>query len=70
MSPHHSDQISGKSEVNWIVFCVTISKVLSESVSEWQGHLLSCSGQLKSNSKKILIYSGTFPPQYLYEPPR
>ena len=34
MSPHHSDQISGKSEVNWIVFCVTISKVLSESVSE------------------------------------
>ena len=52
MSPHHSDQISGKSEVNWIVFCITISKVLSEWVSEWvsewQGHLLSCSGQLKT----------------------
>ena len=52
MSPHHSDQISEKSEVNWIVFCITISKVLSEWVSEWvsewQGHLLSCSGQLKT----------------------
>ena len=34
MSPHHSDQMSGKSEVNWIVFCITNSKVLSQSVSQ------------------------------------
>ena len=34
MSPHHSDQMSGRSEVNWIVFCMTFSKVLSQSVSE------------------------------------
>ena len=34
MSPHHSDQMSGRSEVNWIVFCMTISKVLSQSVSD------------------------------------
>ena len=41
------------SKVKKIVFCISISKVLSEwvseSVSEWQGHLLSCSGQLKMN---------------------
>ena len=34
MSPYHSDQMSGRSEVNWIVFCMTFSKVLSQSVSE------------------------------------
>ena len=52
MSPHHSDQMSGRSEVNWIVFCMTIS---SQWFSEWQGHLLSCSGQLKTNyNDKIL----------------
>ena len=47
---HHSesDQMSGRSEDNSIVFCISISKVLSEWVSQWQGHLLSCSGQLKT----------------------
>ena len=31
-----------------LFFCISISKVLSEWVSQWQGHLLSCSGQLKT----------------------
>ena len=40
MSFHHSDQmsqrsqVSRKSEVNKIVFCMLISKVLSESVTD------------------------------------
>ena len=29
MSPHHSEQMSEMSEVNKIVFCLSISKVLS-----------------------------------------
>ena len=33
-----------------VVFCMSISQVLSEWVSEWQGHLLSCSGQLKNEN--------------------
>ena len=40
--------MSGRSEDNSIVFCISISKVLDEWVSQWQGHLLSCSGQLKT----------------------
>ena len=46
MSLHHSDQMSGRYEDYYIVFCMSISKVLSEWVSQWQGHLLSCSKQL------------------------
>ena len=36
-----------------------VSQSVSQSVSEWQGHLLSCSGQLKSsqgNTLKVLTY--------------
>ena len=70
MSPYHSDQMSGRSEVNWIVFCMAFSKVLSQSVSqwvsEWQGHLLSCSGQLKTHNGSIcpfvLVFSFIFTP--------
>ena len=54
MSLHHSDQMSGRYEDYYIVFCMSISKVLSEWVSEWvsqwQGHLLSRSGQLNTDS--------------------
>ena len=58
MSPHHSDQMSEMYNAHKIVFWMSISKVLSESVSEsvsqWQGHLLSCSGQLKITIKLFL----------------
>ena len=35
------------SSKQWIVLCSKIKRSVSEWVSEWQGHLLSCSGQLK-----------------------
>ena len=56
MSPHHSNQRSQRSSVSWVALCMSISKVLwvSEWVTEWQGHLLSCSGQLKITSKGSL----------------
>ena len=40
----YSNQWLVISSNQWLVFC---SKIKSHSVSEWQGHLLSCSGQLK-----------------------
>ena len=51
MSPHHSDQMPQWPQVSRIILCmakVKVSEWVSQSVSEWQGHLLSCSGQLKS----------------------
>ena len=54
MSPHHSDQMSQRSQVSRVALCMSKVKVLSASewvsewVSEWQGHLLSCFGQLKT----------------------
>ena len=50
MSPHHSDQISQRSQVSRVALCMSKIKVLwvSQSVSERQGHLLSCFGQLKT----------------------
>ena len=47
MSSHHSDQMSQRSQVSRVALWMTISKVLSQWLSQWQGHLLSCSGQLK-----------------------
>ena len=50
MSPHHTDQMSQWSQVSRIALCmakVKVSDSVSDWVSEWQGHLLSCSGQLK-----------------------
>ena len=50
-SPHHSDQMPQWPQVSRITLCmakVKVSEWVSQSVSEWQGHLLSCSGQLKS----------------------
>ena len=38
--------MSQRSQVSWVALCM--SKVKVPSVSEWQGHLLSCCGQLKS----------------------
>ena len=57
MSPHHSDQMSQRSHVSRVALCKSKVKVLwvsesvSQWVSEWQGHLLSCSGQLKMEVK-------------------
>ena len=51
MSPHHSDKMPQWPQVSRIILCmakVNVSEWVSQSVSEWQGHLLSCSGQLKS----------------------
>ena len=40
-----SDQMSRRrSQVSSVALWMSSSKVLSQSVSEWQGHLLSCSG--------------------------
>ena len=53
MSPHHSDQMPQWPQVSRIILCmakVKVSEWVSQSVSEWQGHLLSCSGQLKKVS--------------------
>ena len=47
MSPDHSDQMSQRLQVSRVALC--ISKVKVPSVSQWQGHLLSCSGQLKKD---------------------
>ena len=49
MFPHHSDQMSQRSpHVSWVTLWMSISKVLSDWLSQWQGHLLSCCGQLKT----------------------
>ena len=67
MSPHHSDQMSEMYNAHKIVFCMSISKVLSVSewVSEWQGHLLSCSGQLKMGTQKLKkVPMGTRSPKW------
>ena len=60
MSPHHSDQMSQRSQVSGAALCMSKVKVawVSQSVSEWQGHLLSCSGQLKIN--KMPLYWVSF----------
>ena len=44
MSPHHSDQMSQRSQVSGVTLLVSFSKgpLLTQWVSEWQGHLLSC----------------------------
>ena len=48
MSPHHSDQMSQRSQVSRVALCmskskgVSLSQWVSEWVSEWQCHLLSC----------------------------
>ena len=58
MFPHHSDQMSQRSQVSRVALCMSKVKVLSvsesvsESVSQWQGRLLSCSGQLKTEALK------------------
>ena len=57
MSPHHSDQMPQWPQVSRIILCmakVKVSEWVSQSVSEWQGHLLSCSGQLKKPFMSIL----------------
>ena len=47
MFPHHSDQMSQRSQVSKGHSVMSKVKV-SQSVSQWQGHLLSCCGQLKT----------------------
>ena len=48
MSSHHSEQMSQRLKVSRIARCMSKVKV-TDWVSQWQGHLLSCSGQLKIN---------------------
>jgi len=54
MFPHHSDKMSQRSQVSRVALCMSkvkvplVSELVSEWVSEWLGHLLSCSGQLKT----------------------
>ena len=55
--------MSQRSQVNWVTFCMSISKIpwVTESVSQWvrqwQGHLLSCSGQLKTHNRNLLVFT-------------
>ena len=58
MSPHHSDQMVQWSQVSSIALCmakVKVSDSVSQWVSEWQGHLLSCSGHLKISLSRIPV---------------
>ena len=52
---HHSDQMSQRSQVSRMALWCQKVKVpwLSESVSQWQGHLLSCSGVAKKGILKV-----------------
>ena len=62
MSSHHSEQMSQWSQVSRIALCmakVKVSELVSYLVSEWQGHLLSCSGQLKMETPYLPELSKT-----------
>ena len=48
---HHSDQMYQRSQVSRVTLCMLKVKVKVPWVSEWQGHLLSCSGQLKKSNQ-------------------
>ena len=55
MSPHHTDQMSQWSQVFRIALCITkvkVTELVTQWLSESQGHLLSCSGQLKIQKRK------------------
>ena len=56
MSPHHSDQMSQRSQVSWVNLWMSKVKVpsVTEWVTEWQGHLLSSSGQLNTNFLNLI----------------
>ena len=58
MSPYFSDQMFQRSQVSRVALCMSKVKVpwVSESVSEWQGHLLSCCGQLNTDISAPEIY--------------
>ena len=72
MFPHHSDQMSQRSQVSststlWSLCngkskSYWLSQWVSEWVSEWQGHLLSCCGQLKTLS----CFDATTQPDYKF----
>ena len=53
MFSHHSDQMSQRSQVNQ-------ESNLSDSVSEGQNHILSCSGQLKRCLNVVHIEGGVY----------
>ena len=48
---------------------VKVSESVSDSVSEWQGHLLSCCGQLKRRILKFKIYLLQLVGLFRQEPP-
>ena len=72
MSSHHSDQMSQRSQVSAVALCMSKVKVLgvsesvSQWVSQWQGHLLSCSGQLKiRTTEKYKFYLWRYTPVWM-----
>ena len=58
MSPHHSDQMSQRSQVSRVPLCMSKVKVpwVSEWVTQWQGHLMSCSGQLQGDHVQLSFF--------------
>ena len=64
MSTHHSDQMSLRSQVSWVTLwqsmaCLMFQKSkvaqsLTLSVSDWQGHLLSCQTPLWTGKKEMI----------------
>ena len=68
MSPHHSDQMSQRSQVSRVALFLSRSKVLSESVSDSVSDKVTYSGQLKMtnirygrNCGVTLLTNGGFP---------
>ena len=49
MSPHHWSNVSKVTSFLGRSLYAKSKSTVSDSVSEWQGHLLSCSGQLKNS---------------------
>ena len=58
MSPYHFDQMSRRSKVSRVALCTSKVKVPSVThwLSQWQGHLLSCFGQLKIGFPNVTVF--------------
>ena len=57
MFPHQSDQVSQRSQVSRVPLCMSKVKVpwVTDWLSQWQGHPLSCSWQLKTIDQSIVL---------------
>ena len=60
---YFSDQVSQRSQISGVALCTSKGKVhwLGQSVSQWQGHLLSRLVQLKTDMKNIYFGSDLKP---------